>query len=105
MGILELIGADRLYRALKIIRDHGKATASEIYAAWGSSTMYKNRALEHLTEQGYLEKWEQWVGKKRFKFYRLTKKGEKLLELLEDIARLDQAPVSAQPRSSTRTAP
>ncbi len=77
-----------VYAILKGVRE-GKLKA-EIYAEIRSSNVYK--VFDLLEKAGYIKCFEDRKGRTRYKKCFLTDSGGKLLDLIEKIIEIDQAP-------------
>ena len=78
-----------VYKVLKALEEKGQLLISEIIALTGSSTFHQ-KYLPYLVEKGYISSEKRIVHGKKIRVITLTNKGKKLMELLEEIKKLDR---------------
>ena len=88
--VSELLKIDKLLSVLKKLDKEGEMTISELYALWRSSTFIQKWVPE-LEDKHYIECIEIRHGNRRFKKCKITDKGRRLIELLEQLKKLDEA--------------
>lgn len=91
--VTELLKIDKLLNVLRKLEENEEMTISELYALWRSSTFIQKWVPE-LERKHYIECVEIMHGNRRFKKCRITEKGRKLRELLEQLKQLDEAQLS-----------
>ena len=87
MQILEIKLAT-VYKVFKAIKEKGQLLVSEAIAVAGSTAFYE-RYMPYLEEKGYIVTEKKRIANRYVRLIKLTEKGKKLLELLEEIRRLD----------------
>jgi len=87
MWILEIKLAT-VYKVFKAIKEKGQLLVSEAIAVAGSTAFYE-RYMPYLEEKGYIVTEKKRVANRYVRLIKLTEKGKRLLELLEEIHRLD----------------
>lgn len=78
-----------IYRVLKELEKREHLLISEAIAIAGSTVFYQ-RYLPYLEEKGYVVSEKKREGRRTIRLIKLTEKGKKLLELLEEINKLDR---------------
>ena len=77
-----------VYRVLKALEEKGQLLISEVIAITGSSTFHQ-KYLPYLERKGYISSEKKIIHGKKIRIITLTNKGKRLIELLEEIKRLD----------------
>ncbi len=88
--VYKLLKADRLLEVLRKLDEKKEMTVTELYAVWRSST-FLQKWLPDLEKHGYVACEEIQWGSRKFKKCRITEKGRRLIQLLEELKRLDEA--------------
>ncbi|NPA98982.1 MAG: hypothetical protein GXO43_06340 [Crenarchaeota archaeon] len=78
-----------VYRVFKALKEKQQLLVSEVIAIAGSTAFY-DRYMPYLEDKGYIVTEKKRVANRYIRVVRLTEKGKKLLELLEEIDRLDK---------------
>ena len=78
-----------IYKVLKAIDRKGQLLVSEIIALTGSSTFHQ-KYLPYLEKKKYISSEKKIIHGKKIRVITLTNKGKRLLDLLEEIRKLDR---------------
>ena len=82
--VIEIIGKRGLFRILRMIKESDKIIFSDMLKMdVGTGTVLNRR--EDLLNLKLIYEERQKIGRRTYTFYKLTPKGEKILELLEEI--------------------
>ena len=81
--IIEMIGKRGFYPILKMIKENNKSILSDMLNIVGHGTALDRR--EELLELGLICEEREKIGRRTYTFYKLTPKGERVLELLEEL--------------------
>ena len=79
-----------IYRVLKELSERNQLLISEAIAIAGSTIFYQ-RYLPYLEERGYITSEKRREGRRTIRLIKITNKGRRLLELLEEIKKLDSS--------------
>ncbi len=77
-----------VYKVLKALSEKERLLVTEAIAIAGTSTFHQ-RYLPYLEKKGYLVSEKLQIGRKGVRYIKLTDKGRKLLDLLEEIQKID----------------
>ncbi|MEB3772526.1 MAG: hypothetical protein GSR82_02465 [Desulfurococcales archaeon] len=75
---------------LKVLAEKEKLLVTEAMAIAGTSTFHQ-RYLPYLEEKGYIISEKIQIGRKGVRYIRLTNKGKRLFQLLDELNKLDES--------------
>lgn len=79
-----------VYKVLKVLAEKEKLLVTEAMAIAGTSTFHQ-RYLPYLEEKGYIISEKIQIGRKGVRYIRLTNKGKRLFQLLDELNKLDES--------------